>query len=267
MGNKGVFFGGILVVGAAAVIGVRYLHLPAPAPTANLPVPAGESSAPAGAGAAALPAPPVDLQHSDAFMRGQAKNLSSNPGLTDWLKIDDIIRRLTAAAAVVAEGKSPRDSLKFLRPKKKFSVKKKGGQPFMDPRSYSRYDLVGDVFQSLNAQAVAGLLKQLDPLFQAANNELGNPNPDFHATLLRAIQEVLRAPVVERDIPLREKVISYAFLPTADMDLEGLSAAQKHLLRMGPKNTAKIQDKLKEIARAMGVAGDQLPQAQVYLAH
>jgi len=45
----------------------------------------------------------------------------------------------------------------------------------------------------------------------------------------------------------------------ADEDLENLSDAQKHLLRMGPQNTRKIQNKLWEMAVALGVPKSQLP--------
>jgi hypothetical protein len=37
-----------------------------------------------------------------------------------------------------------------------------------------------------------------------------------------------------------------------DPDLENLTAAQKHLLRMGPENIRVIQAKLREIAQALG---------------
>ena len=42
--------------------------------------------------------------------------------------------------------------------------------------------------------------------------------------------------------------VSYTF---ADRELEGLSLAQKHLLRLGPDNARRVQDKLRALARAL----------------
>jgi len=49
-----------------------------------------------------------------------------------------------------------------------------------------------------------------------------------------------------------------------DEDLEELSDAQQHLLRMGPQNTRKIQKKLREIAVELGVPENQLPKSNAY---
>src|SRR5438094_562357 len=56
--------------------------------------------------------------------------------------------------------------------------------------------------------------------------------------------------VVEGDVELTPKVSTYAF---ADPALEGLSPAQKHLLRMGPKNERAIQAELRALATALGM--------------
>jgi hypothetical protein len=214
--------------------------------------------------------PPVTLPklgQSDDGIREKAKALSSNPNLAGWLKINNIIRRITAAVDSIADGHSPRANLKFLAPKKEFSVKKKGGKLYLNPQSYTRYNLLADVFQSLNAEGIVRVFKEFKPLFQDAYRELGYKDRDFQDTLIRAIKELLRAPVVESDILLEEdgeKVISYSAVSMADEGLEDLSDAQKHLLRMGPKNTAKIQGKLREIALALGAPENQLPKSRVY---
>jgi len=204
------------------------------------------------------------LGQSDNAVREKAKDLSSNAKLADWLKIKNIIRWITAAVDSIADGHSPRASLGFLAPQKGFSVKKKGEKLYISPQSYTRYNLVADVFQSLNAEGTVRVFKELKPLFQDAYRELGYPDRDFQDTLIRAIKELLRTPVVEGDILMEERVISYSMVSMADEKLEDLSDAQKHLIRMGPKNTAKIQGKLREIAQALGVPENQLPKSRVY---
>ena len=78
------------------------------------------------------------LDDSDAYARSSAQTLFSQPVPPPWLQADRLIRRITAAAVIVAEGASPRDSLKFLRPRGKFKVKRAKGRVFVDPAAYAR---------------------------------------------------------------------------------------------------------------------------------
>jgi hypothetical protein len=55
---------------------------------------------------------------------------------------------------------------------------------------------------------------------------------------------------------LKSKGIGYAF---ADEGLERLTGAQKHLLRMGPRNVRIIKEKLRGIALALGIPPGELP--------
>lgn len=201
------------------------------------------------------------LNQSDEWFRNKAKDLSNYPKLAEWLKVNDLIRRITAAVDNIAEGVSPRAHLGFLAPQKAFRVVKKGENLVINPQSYHRYDRVADAFAFLDAAGVVRIFQELKPLFQEAYRELGYPHQDFQDTLIRAIKEILGTPIVEGDIALKEGVISYYMV---DEDLEGLSDAQKHLLRMGPQNTRKIQNKLREMAVALGVPENQIPKTQVY---
>jgi predicted transcriptional regulator len=93
---------------------------------------------------------------------------------------------------------------------------------------------------------------------------LGYPQKDFHSTLVRAIKRILDAPIVEREILLKEegKGVNYLYI---DEGLEEMNEIQKHLLRMGPKNTRRIHQKLREMALALGMPESQLPQPQIYI--
>ncbi len=93
---------------------------------------------------------------------------------------------------------------------------------------------------------------------------MGYPQKDFHSTFIQAMNKILDAPIVEREILLKEegKGLNYVFI---DDGMESMNGVQKHLLRMGPKNTQKIQQKVREIALALGVPETQLPQPQIYI--
>lgn len=197
------------------------------------------------------------LDDSDAYARGAAQTLFSQPLPPPWLQADRLIRRLTAAALIVADGASPRDSLSFLRPRGKFLVKREKGRVIADPASYKRYDAVGDAAASLDAQAAARWIQTARPLFQAACSELDDRNCDIKDAIIRSAKLLLRTPVVQGDLPLKAKVVTWAI---ADETLEALQPAQKHLLRMGPRNESMVQAKLRELALALGASEAELPR-------
>lgn len=243
-GKKGLWIGFAAVIAAAAGAGIYWNRSHQAPDLAPPPAPA-QAQSPAQTPAVQLP----KMEESDAFIRGRLKALSANPKLAEWLQVENLLRRVTAAVSIIAEGKSPRDSLKFLAPEKPFAAMKKGGKVVLDPQSFARYDLLADAVDSLPADGAARFFIDLKPLFQQAYEELGSAKGDFQEVLNRAIGVLLAVPAVSGDIVLRKKVISYAMV---DETLENLSPAQKHLLRMGPKNQAKIQAKLRAISAALG---------------
>jgi len=249
----------VLMLAAAVAAGGGFYYYssirqaPVSAPAAAVPEQPGRQEA-----RPSRPPLPVTLGDSDAFVRKKAGELSSSARWAGWLGADTLVRRFTAAVGLIAAEKSPRDSLAFLAPEKGFSVVKKGGKLCVDPKSYARYDPLGNVVQSLDASAAAGLLDELQPLFQEACREMDCEKEGLRAVLVRAIKELLRTPVVDGDIRLKPKVVTYTM---EDPALEGLGPAQKHLLRMGPKNVLKIQLKLRELGKTLGVPDVELPQA------
>lgn len=198
----------------------------------------------------------AELDESDDIVRKLAEELSTHRRLAIWLKSKDLIRKFTAAVDNIANGLSPRPQIEFFSPEDDFKAKERDGLFYMDPESYSRYDLVADVFLTLNPSQCAKLYKQSKLLLQEAYQDLGYPEGDFHKTLTKAIIELLEVPVVEGNIALEKKVVTFMM---ADPKLEGLSEAQKHLLRMGPENIQITQEKLRKIAGALGIPEDQLP--------
>ncbi len=154
------------------------------------------------------PAPPLSLKDSDSLLEQLAQGLSSHPKLAEWLKIKDLIRRVAAATDNIAQGKSPQAHLGFLDPKKPFIVKKVDGKPYIDPRSYQRYNLISEVIHSIHVDSAVKIFKQLKPLFQEAYRNLGYPKREFQDTLIRACIELLDVPIVEGDIMLEEGMFS-----------------------------------------------------------
>ncbi len=203
----------------------------------------------------------VELDESDDIVRNKAQGLSTHPEAASWLMSKDLIRKFVGAVDNIANGLSPRSQIDFFTLEENFKIIEKDGLYYVDHEGYDRYNLVGDVFSSLDSEGWVQLYEQSTLLIQEAYTDLGYPGEDFDKTLTAAIVELLKAPVVEGDILLEAKVISYAI---ADPALEKLSEAQKHLIRMGPENVRKIQAKLREIGLALGIPDNKLPKSRTY---
>jgi len=216
------------------------------APASPEPVPTPGGSEPEGAPGTTLP----PLAESDAAVRELARGLSSHPGLSRWLSGEGLIERFVAVVDNIAEGVSPQPHLLFLAPEASFQTVTRDGRLYLDPRSYARYDAAADVIASLDPRAAVDRYHQVQPLCEEAYRELGHPPGRFDDVVAKAIQTLLATPVVDGEIELRPKVVTYAF---ADPRLEALSPAQRHLLRMGPRNVRMIQGELRTLAAALGV--------------
>jgi hypothetical protein len=204
-----------------------------------------------------LALPRLELETSDDIIRGLVQDISSHPRLASWLKTKELVRKFVAAVDNVANGVSPRAQIDFFVPSRAFTV----SRGYVAPASFDRYDPAADVFVSLDAVAAARLYRSLQPLIQEAYRELGYPDQDFKETLIRAMSELLSVPLVEGRVRVDQKVLAYVF---ADPELEKLSPAQKHFLRMGRDNVQVIQGKIREIAAALNIPEKSLPRTRSY---
>jgi Protein of unknown function (DUF3014) len=191
------------------------------------------------------------LAETDPIVRELVSRLSSHSRVAAWLATDQLIRNFTVVVSNIADGHSPAQHLRGLRPVGDFVVAEDGEVAFIDPRSYRRYDDYADAVGALDARGTAQLYSTLKPRIEEAARELGQPEADFDATLRKAIVHLLQTPVVEGDVRLVSKSVAYEF---EDRRLQSLSAAQRQLLRMGPRNVRIIKAKLREIAPHLGIA-------------
>ena len=194
------------------------------------------------------------LATSDAVVRELVAEISSHPKLASWLVNEDLIRRFVASVDNIASGISPRAHVDFLRPKEGFEVdERRDGTLVIEPSSYSRYDSVALVFASLDTEGAVALYRELKPLIDDAYAEIGPANTDFDDRLEKAFDVLLSVPVLEDSARVEQKILTYAW---ADDQLEALSGAQRHFLRMGPENVSLIQEKLGELRTALAADTD-----------
>ena len=227
----------ILVGLAAIAVAVFFLRAKeSPLP----PAPPPPQAQPAPPKPADIPLPPVET--SDQLMRRALGNIS--PLIAKWLQQDNLLDRAVVVADNIAEDVTPRKQLPFLAPAKPFSAPKN----VLDEHSYRRYDTFADTVASIDAKTLAAAVRELRPLLESAYHKLGYPDRTFDSVATRALQRLIDAPVVEGPVPLVPKGAIWRY--AAD-ELESQGPIEKHLLRMGPRNTKVIQIKAREIASAL----------------
>jgi proteasome lid subunit RPN8/RPN11 len=190
------------------------------------------------------------LSGSDAVVRELVAGLSSRPELAEWLVNEDLIRRFVASVHNVAEGRSPRRHLEFLAPEGGFRVRETGNGATVDSRSWARYDTVAAVVGGLDVAGATALFTELEPLIDEAHREIAPPGAEFRGVLAAAMDHLLAAPIPAEPVVVEQKVVTWVH---SDPALEGLSEAQRQLLRMGPTNQAVVQVKLRELKAALGL--------------
>ena len=187
----------------------------------------------------------IDLNQSDPAVRELIAAAQVPGPLLEWSRQKELLRSLVAAVDNVAQGQSPSAQLAFLAPEQKFAVREINGSLSLDPRSYRRYDGLVNVFMSIPDETLIFWYKKLLPTLEIAYKELGYPEISFSQRLRQAIEQLGQVPLIYGDVLLERKILCYAF---ADVNLEDLSQAQKHMLRLGPQNVARIQKKLRALA-------------------
>lgn len=209
---------------------------------------------------AAPPFEPPPLDASDDAVREQAEALF-DLDILPLLQIPEVIRTWVAALDNIAEGNNPRQHLNFLAPRRAFQVDHREGRTYMAAENYRRFDRLAETIAALDADAMVTFYNRFAPLADEAYQQLGYPQGEFESALRRSVRRLLRTPILEGDVELRPEVQTYSFL---DPQLESLPPAQKSFLRMGPRNMRLVQMKLREVARALGWQGSELPDTPTY---
>jgi len=217
----------------------------AAAEAATAPEPAAAPPA-ADVQAAEPPALPA-LSGSDSLVRDVVGGLSQHAEWLAWLVTEELAMNFVRAVGAVAYDEPPQSSLEPLRPEEGFSVVRRGQRFYPAETSFRRYDLAVEVLDSIDVSGAAGAYQRLEPLFEQAHDELGYPN-EFGDTLELAVTRLLATPIPDAVPELRLRVISFEYV---DPGLEGLSPAQKLLLRLGPDNGDRVRAKVRELYGAL----------------
>ncbi|HTN50808.1 MAG TPA: DUF3014 domain-containing protein [Anaeromyxobacter sp.] len=234
-----------VILGALGVLWLRRGPEPAPPPAPPPSEPAA-AAAPGGPVAPSGPAPALD----EARIRELLLAVSTDRLFRKGLELGDVVRRWVIVTDNLAEGVSPRKQLDFLVPAQPFSTTTHGGRLVIAPESYARYDAFGDAVATLDAAAFARAYTELKPVLEPAYRALGYPGASLDRVTARALRRLEAAPVRDGPVALEANAGVYLF---ADGRLEDLGAVEKHLLRMGPRNTRLVQAKARELEKTLGL--------------
>ncbi len=116
------------------------------------------------------------------------------------------------------------------------------------PDNGTRYAPYLAIVDRLDAARAVAVYARLYPLFQQAYLELGYPQGYFNDRLVEVIDHLLAAPEPHGPLKLTVPHVLYEY---ADPDLQGRSAGQKLMVRLGEANEAKVKAKLREIRKAI----------------
>jgi hypothetical protein len=188
--------------------------------------------------------------------------LSAHPTYAALLVSDRLLEQFVLAVDAVAGGYSPRDELGPLRPQRQFLVREADGRLVPAAGTFHRYDLAADVVESISTAGAVDLYRSFQPRLEAIYAEVGWAAESFDTRLRQAVDHLLAVDGLSGAFELEQRAIVYAY---ADDHLEQLSNAQKQLLRMGPRNMARVVAKLRELRAEMDWP-EQAPVSQPVLA-
>ena len=196
------------------------------------------------------------LDSLDSYVRPLLAALSSRPELAALLASDNLVRRFAVSVEAIARGASPAGQVRAVAPRAGFTVEQTGGGPVIDPASYARYDRLVLLVEDMDPAQLARLYGRLEPRLVEAYAELG-VGGTFDDAMTRALAHLLATPMPPPQARVQAaKGTNYAYV---DPRFEGLSAAQRQLLRLGPDRARRVQQRLRAFGLALGIPADQLP--------
>ena len=101
------------------------------------------------------------LDDSDGFVLEQIASFNL-PKI--WIEREDLMRRLAVVVDNAGKGEYPRRQLGFLAPNGTFKVIRRGETIFVDPVSYSRYNIYLDIIEKIDTELLAEALMLFEPL-------------------------------------------------------------------------------------------------------
>jgi len=190
--------------------------------------------------------PPLD--ESDAAMRDELAGLFTQKSSEEYFELKEIVRRFVVTVDNLPRKKVPMRYRLFKPVLGTFIATGKGEDFLTSPDNSPRYKTYVWLAEAVDTRKLVAVYVRFYPLFQQEYQDLGYPKGYFNDRLVEAIDDLLAAPDIPGRIKLVRPNVLYQF---ADPELEGLSAGQKIMIRMGSENAARIKVRLQDIRREL----------------
>jgi Protein of unknown function (DUF3014) len=266
--NRAIWWIALLVALVACGVGAYYYYFvstrmtqpapvaaPAPAPEPAAPAPEASSApviehpveAPKAAPGEILPPLPA-LADSDDAARDALIKLLGAKSFADYFYPERIILRIVATVDNLPRHSAPARMMPVKPVSGAFVTVGTGDNAVISPENAARYAPYVRIVQAIDVRKAVAVYSRFYPLFQHAYRELGYPNKYFNDRLITCIDDLLAAPELDGTVKLAQPKVLYEF---ADQDLEGRSAGQKIMMRMGRDNEIKVKAKLRALRREL----------------
>ena len=191
--------------------------------------------------------PLPSMAESDAALKVEFEQWTQGTRILSILTPEELVRKTVLWTENARQGKLSRKYPPIEPPKSAFKVSKNGEVMTLDSAGYDRFDGYIDLLEAIDSEQLVSLYRHYYPLLQQGYDELGIGG-SFNAALLEALRSVEQAP----DLPERAQLIRPSVMyKYKDPDLEALPETYKLLMRMGPENTDRLKQILRQFRQAL----------------
>jgi len=182
------------------------------------------------------------LADSDETLLSVLSQLIDLDRLARLFQVKSIIERIVITVDNMTLRTLPPKHALVRAPKGKFKViEKEDYQYTLNEKNFKRYTPYVDLIEKVNIKDLVTVYVHFYPLFQEVYESLGYPDSYFNDRLIEVINHLQETPEVVGPIELQRPHVFYIY---ADPALEGLSAGQRTLLRMGTDNAGRLKQVL-----------------------
>lgn len=189
-------------------------------------------------------AAPVDVDQSDARYAKAISQLFGKKTLGSYFYPERMIRRFVATIDNLPRETAPAAMMPVKPVGGAFIVERDEAGMRIAPANDQRYVRHLEIMAGVDTKRLVDTYVDLYPLFQQAYRELGYPQGFFNDRLIETIDNLLATPDAAPPLALEQPKVLYKF---ADPALEGRSAGQKIMLRLGADNRSKAKQVLTAI--------------------
>jgi len=188
------------------------------------------------------------LNTSDDYVVNEIKDIGDEDGIDQKIIPNFFIYNSVVFITNFSNGQLLTNFSPLAPPATAFAVEKEDGNLYMSSLTYQRYDDYSNFIASLNTEKTVATYNKLKPLINESYQEIAHPGAEFDDALNNAIDLALAVPLIDEKIKLSSPSVMYTYQNETWQDLND---AQKFLLRFGPTNLAKIQNKLRDIRKQL----------------